>query len=58
MGDERDPKMAWQARTQGRRPKGRPWQTSEEGMQILKERGTEWKRVRALAGDWEIESSL
>jgi hypothetical protein len=24
MGYERDPKMVWQARTQGKRPKGRP----------------------------------
>jgi hypothetical protein len=24
MGDDRYPQMAWQARTQGRRPKGRP----------------------------------
>jgi len=31
----------------------------EEGMQmILKERGIEWKRVRAPAGDWDIENSL
>jgi len=36
----RCPKMAWQVRTQGKRPKRRPQQTWEEGKRrILKERG-------------------
>lgn len=38
IGDERYPKMTWQARIQGKRPKGRPCQAWEEGIQkILKE---------------------
>jgi len=50
MGNERYPKMTWQARTWRRRPKGRPWYTWEEGIQnILEERGIEWKGVRAIA---------
>jgi hypothetical protein len=39
MEDEICTKMAWQARSQGRRPKGRLRRTWKEGMQkILKER--------------------
>jgi hypothetical protein len=50
MGDERYHKMVWQARIQGKRPKGRPRQTWGEGIQkILKERGIEWSGVRATA---------
>jgi hypothetical protein len=55
MGEERYPKMAWQARTQGthgKRPKGRLRQTWKEGIQkIWKERGIERKGVRAIARD-------
>jgi len=50
MGNERYRKMTWKARTWGKRPKGGPWHTWEEGIQnILEERGIEWKGVRARA---------
>jgi hypothetical protein len=50
MGDERYPKMAWQATMQGKRPKGRPQQACEGGIgKILVERGIKWNRVRATA---------
>ena len=56
-GDERYPKMAWQARTQGKKPRGRPWWTWEEGVQkILKATGTDWNGVQAICRDrdrWE-----
>jgi hypothetical protein len=59
MGDERHPKMAWPARTQGKTPKGRPQQTWEEGIQkILNERGIKWKGVRAIAQDCERWEAL
>jgi hypothetical protein len=42
--------MARQARSQGKRPKERPRQTREEGIEkILKEKGIECKGVRAKA---------
>jgi len=47
MGDEIYPKMAWQATMKGKRPKGRPQQTCEGGIQkILVERGIKWNRVQ------------
>ena len=50
MGDERYPKMAWQATVQGKRPKGRPQQACEGGIwKILLEIGIKWNRVRATA---------
>jgi hypothetical protein len=59
MGDERYPKMAWQARTQRKRPKGRHRQYWEEGTQrILKERGIEWNGVTAIARDCERWKAL
>jgi hypothetical protein len=46
--------MAWQARTEGKRPRGRSQQTWKEGIQkILKERRIEWKGMRATARDHE-----
>jgi len=54
MGDEGYPKMAWQARTQGKSPNRRPRQTWEEGIKkILKQRGIEWNVVRAIDRDRE-----
>jgi hypothetical protein len=48
MWDDRCPKMAWQSRAQGKRPKRKPRQAWEEGIRrILKERGIEWDRERA-----------
>jgi hypothetical protein len=45
MRDERYPKMIWQAAAHEKRPKGRPRQIWEEGIQkIWKEREIEWKR--------------
>jgi hypothetical protein len=50
--------MAWQARTQMKRPKGTPQQTWKEGIEkILKERGSKWNRVQAIARHrdrWQI----
>jgi hypothetical protein len=47
MGDEKYPKMPWQARTQGKRPKRRPRHNLEDEIRkILKEIGIEWKGVR------------
>jgi hypothetical protein len=52
--DETYYKMAWRARVQGKRPKGRPCQNSAEGVQKnLKERIIEWDGVRAMARDCE-----
>jgi len=49
MVDERYPKMAWQARTQGKRLDGIPRQTWKERIQkILKERGFKWNAVKAI----------
>jgi hypothetical protein len=51
--------MAWQARTQGKRPEGRPPQSWKEWLQkIFKERGIEWKGERAIARDRERWKAL
>jgi len=55
----RCPKMAWEVRTQGKRPKRRPQQTWKEGMRrILKERGIEWDGVRAMTREGERWKAL
>lgn len=55
----RCPKMAWQVRTQGKRPKRRPQQTWEERIRsILKERGIEWDGVRAMPREGERWKAL
>jgi hypothetical protein len=50
MGDEKCPKMAWKARTQGKISKRRPQRAWKKEIQkkILKERGIERKGVRAI----------
>jgi hypothetical protein len=54
MGEEKCHKMAWQARTQEKIPKGRPRETWEGGTQKnLKERGIEWNGERAIARNRE-----
>ena len=46
--------MAWRARTEGKRPRGRSQQTWKEGIQkILKERRIERNEIRAIARDHE-----
>jgi hypothetical protein len=57
--DETYSKMAWRARTQGKRPKGRHRETSAEGVQkCLKEGIIEWDGVRAMARDCERWKAL
>jgi hypothetical protein len=59
IGDLRYTKMAWQARIQGKRPKGRPQETCEGGIpKILKGRGIEWNRVRAITQVCETWKAL
>jgi hypothetical protein len=59
MADERYPQIAWKAIIQNKRSKRRPKLTWYEGIwKILKERGTEWKGVRAIARDYERWKTL
>ena len=58
-GEDRYTKMAWRARTEVKRPKGRSQQTWKEEIQkILKERQIEWKRIRTIARDRERWKAL
>jgi len=43
----------WEARTQGKRPKGRPQNTWEKGTDVFQEGETEWSADRSAASDRE-----
>jgi len=57
-GVRSDPKMAWQARTQGKSPKGRSpqsWGRRETEEYELKRN---WRKANDCSTPWETESSL
>jgi hypothetical protein len=52
MNNERYPKMVWQARQQGKRPRGRPRQTWEDGIKdVLKRKGMDMTEAKNWAED-------
>jgi hypothetical protein len=52
MNNERYPKIEWQARQQGKRPRGSPRQTREDGVKdVLKRKGMAMTQAKNWAKD-------
>jgi hypothetical protein len=58
IGDERHPIIAWQARTQKKRPKGSFRQTWEKGMENIFNKRTSWQEQDCISRLWLLGSCM